>query len=187
MTNLAVQHTDAQLVVAYQQTKAPEALSGLYRKYHERIFRYCLGIVREREPALDITQDVFLKAAEQLHRLQKPVTFPAWLFRIAHNRCMDHCKADGRILPMPGAAGEALPDDAADPEELWAREQRFDAIEGLLCELGEDARTLLRLKYLEHYSIQELQDRFQLSESAVKMRLSRARRRIEALYRRRYA
>jgi len=100
---------------------------------------------------------------------------------------MDHCKAGGRILPMPGAAGEALPDDAADPEELWAREQRFDAIEGLLCELGEDARTLLRLKYLEHYSIQELQDRFQLSESAVKMRLSRARRRIEALYRRRYA
>ena len=179
--------TDAQLVLSYQQNNDSAAFGALYNRYYEKIFRYCLSILKDRDAALDLTQEVFLKAAEHLTRLKNPVTFAAWLFRIAHNECMDRCKEGGRTTAFPESLQNNLQEEPVDTEDLMAREHRFSAMEELMQELGEDARMMLQLKYLQHYSIQDLQEKYQLSESAVKMRLARARNRIESLYQRRYA
>lgn len=182
-----IQVSDAQLVEQYQQSKNSDAFGVLYHRYYEKIFRYCFSILKDREAALDLSQEVFLKAAEHLDRLKNPLTFSSWLFRIAHNECIDHCKAGGKTTAIPDALQVSLQEEETDTELFLVREKQFDAMQELMQELGEDARTMLHLKYLEHYSIQDLQERYHLSESAVKMRLSRARHRIERLYQRRYA
>lgn len=174
--------TDGELVLAYQRRKDNQALSTLYNRYYDKLFRYCYSMLTDRESALDMTQEVFLKAAQHLDRLKNPVTFPSWLFRIAHNECIDHCREKGKTTAFPDVLQDQLSDRNEDREQLQDRERLFDAMNLLMEELGEDARTMLQLKYLQQYSIQDLQKKYQLSESAVKMRLSRARHRIERLY-----
>lgn len=180
--NQAISLSYVELVNAYQQTKDNNAFAALYNLYYEKTYRYCLSICSDRESALDLTQEVFLKAAKNLDRLKNPVTFPSWLFRIAHNESIDYCREKSKTTPFPVVLQDQLSDRNEDPEQQQERERLFEAMNLLMEELGEDARTMLQLKYLQQYSIQDLQKKYQLSESAVKMRLSRARHRIERLY-----
>jgi len=174
--------SDSELVLNYQQTRDNAALAVLYRRYYDKLFRYCFSMLSDRESALDLTQEVFLIAAQHLERLKNPVTFPSWLFRIAHNECIDYCRERGKTTAFPEVLQDKLFERNEDAEQLQDRERLFEAMNLLMEELGEDARTMLQLKYLQQYSIQDLQKKYQLSESAVKMRLSRARHRIERLY-----
>ncbi len=62
-----------------------EAYNVLVSRWEKRVFNYLLRLVGQREDALDLSQDVFLKAYQNLKRLDDPAKFPGWLFRIAHN------------------------------------------------------------------------------------------------------
>ena len=62
-----------------------EAFNLLISRWDKRVYNYLLRILRNREDALDLSQDVFLKAYQNLRKLDDPERFAAWLFRIAHN------------------------------------------------------------------------------------------------------
>ena len=62
-----------------------EAFNLLISRWEKRVFNYLLRILQNREDALDLCQDVFLKAYQNLRKLDDPQRFAAWLFRIAHN------------------------------------------------------------------------------------------------------
>src|SRR4029077_8089183 len=62
-----------------------EAYNLLISRWEKRVYNYLLRIVGEREDALDLSQDVFLKAYQNLRKLDDPARFAPWLFRIAHN------------------------------------------------------------------------------------------------------
>ena len=62
-----------------------EAYNVLVSRWEKRVFNYLLRLVGQREDALDLSQDVFLKAYQNLKKLDDPAKFPGWLFRIAHN------------------------------------------------------------------------------------------------------
>src|ERR1700692_2226779 len=62
-----------------------EAYNLLVSRWEKRIFNYLLRLVSNREDALDLSQETFLKAYQNLRKLDDPARFSAWLFRIAHN------------------------------------------------------------------------------------------------------
>ncbi|HXF26138.1 MAG TPA: sigma factor, partial [Bryobacteraceae bacterium] len=62
-----------------------EAYNLLVSRWEKRVFNYLLRLVGNREDALDLSQDVFLKAYQNLKKLEDPARFSSWLFRIAHN------------------------------------------------------------------------------------------------------
>ena len=62
-----------------------EAYNLLISRWEKRVYNYLLRIVGNREDALDLSQDVFLKAYQNLRKLDDPARFAPWLFRIAHN------------------------------------------------------------------------------------------------------
>ena len=62
-----------------------DAYNVLVSRWEKRVYNYLLRLVRNREDALDLAQDVFLKAFQNLKKLDDPDRFAAWLFRIAHN------------------------------------------------------------------------------------------------------
>ncbi len=62
-----------------------DAHNVLVSRWEKRVYNYLLRLVRNREDALDLTQDVFLKAFQNLKKLEDADRFPAWIFRIAHN------------------------------------------------------------------------------------------------------
>src|ERR1700734_481239 len=64
---------------------AVEPYNLLVSRWEKRVYNYLLRITRNREDALDLTQDVFLKAYQNLRKLDDPARFAPWLYRIAHN------------------------------------------------------------------------------------------------------
>ena len=62
-----------------------ESFNLLVSRWEKRVYNYLLRITANREDALDLTQDVFLKAYQNLRKLDDAGRFAPWLYRIAHN------------------------------------------------------------------------------------------------------
>ncbi|HLJ48020.1 MAG TPA: sigma-70 family RNA polymerase sigma factor [Bryobacteraceae bacterium] len=139
-----------------------------------------LAIVRDLELSRDVAQDVFLAVWRDLKKLRSPASFLPWLRQTARNRAKTALRQDvrKRSLGISGLLDEVLP-QAVDPrpnisERMLADEERqvlADALEAL----PEETREVLTLFYREGQSISQVASLLDLSEDAVKKRLSRAR------------
>lgn len=176
------QLTDAQLVSNYQQNLDPIYFGELYNRYFKKVYHYCLGKVKDREHAYDITADTFLKLTKKIINLRNPDLFIAWLFKIANNACIDCLKAKGRTYSVETNTFFDLEDDDSDLEKAIDKEEQLNKLEEILKDLDEDTKSLLIEKYFNGKSVEDLQEEMGLSKSAVKMRLARGRNKIADLF-----
>lgn len=154
-------------------------LSALYSRYFQKVHRHCLFFVKDRQTAFDLTQDILLKAFSRLPAFRRKSTFSSWLWAIGNN----HCKDFTRTVKLQAlvALDEEKNMALIEPEEEDQRVVQAEEALPLLEQLSPQDRDLLILKYIHGTSIQELQHMYQLSESAVKMRLSRAKEKVVSL------
>ena len=89
-----------------------EAYNLLVSRWEKRVFNYLLRLVNHREDAMDVSQEVFLKAYQSLAKLDDPARFAAWLFRIAHNEAFSLLRRRKPEGEMPAE----LPMQARSPE-----------------------------------------------------------------------
>lgn len=176
--------TDEQLAIRFQAEGDTLAFGELYQRHYSRLYHYCYTIVHNAEEAADLVQDTFAKAAEKIQHLKNPALFTSWLFRIAHNRCIDKAKYRQKHHTVSPEGSFQFADIEFDLEAALAKEDAIDRITLLMEELSPEARTILLAKYCEGRSIHELTILWGISESAVKMRLARARHRMLTLYKR---
>jgi len=89
-------------LIAHARKGDVEAYNLLVSRWEKRVFNYLLRLVNHREDALDLSQDVFLKAYQNLPKLEDPAKFAGWLFRIAQRgvfaaaAAAAGCRVDGR-------------------------------------------------------------------------------------------
>jgi RNA polymerase sigma factor (sigma-70 family) len=171
---------DSELVIRFQENRDERAFSELYNRYYPKILQYSQHVLKGQEDAYDVAQDVFLRAMEKLPSLKNPVTFPAWLFSISRNICIDRCKHLAAIRTEPDDCSQMVSRAAEEhPEEEYQElEHQIDRVFQVLEGLNTESREILKMKYLDNYSIVQLQEYFHIGESAVKMRLARARSRV---------
>ncbi|SDQ19501.1 sigma-70 family RNA polymerase sigma factor [Pseudoxanthomonas sp. CF125] len=137
-----------------------------------------LAITRDVAASEDIAQEAFLKAWQQLDRLNNSASFLPWLRQITRNLARDHLRAN-RNRPLSGEGAEIAIQMAADPsptpsERLLQTEQEIVAAD-LISSLPEESRETLLLYYREGQSSQQVASLLGLSDAAVRKRLSRAR------------
>ncbi|NJL77491.1 MAG: sigma-70 family RNA polymerase sigma factor [Saprospiraceae bacterium] len=171
--------SDEELVKEYQRSGNKCALGEIYNRYFQRVYQYCLGIIKERELAFDTAQDIFIKVSEKLHALHQPTTFVAWLFRIAHNQCIDVLKLVHRTETVVIDDRQDWAYSEADEEKLMQDDRLLSRMQDVLKTMPKEVSELLEAKYLSDKTIEELRHQYGLSESAVKMRLHRAKKKIE--------
>ena len=176
--------TDEQLAVRFQADGDSMAFGELYQRHYSKLYHYCNNIVRNTEEAADLAQDAFARAAEKIQHLKAPALFASWLFRIAHNACIDKAKNKQRHQAISVDGPCQFADEEFDLDAALAMENDIDRISLLMQQLSPEARTILLAKYCEGRSIHELTQLWGISESAVKMRLARARSRMLNLYKR---
>ena len=151
---------------------------------HERtVFTLVMRIIGRREEAEEITQDVFLKAFRQLDRFAGRSSFRTWLYRIACNAAISQAR---RTQPRRAEIDErrlaVLPDEEADRMEEWAAHQeQLDALTHAIGRLDPEERALVTLFYYEERSVAECAEITALSESNVKVRLHRIRKKLYLL------
>lgn len=160
-----------------------EAFTPLLQRYQRKILNFMYRMIGERDVAEDLTQEVFLKAYEALPRFRKEAAFSTWLFRIAHNHCVNSLKRRKREIPM--AALEKDPPNGnplarlADPspsteQNLEQRELRA-IIQEKLAELTPEHRAVLVLRDIQGLSYDEIASTLELEGGTVRSRIHRAR------------
>lgn len=177
--------SDEELVTLAKQGTDTRYFGEIYKRYHKKVLHSCVSYTKDMDAAADLAQDVMVKIYENLANLQHARLLGWWIYRITTNYCLDYCKTKGRHQFVDTDHHFDLVDDQPQTQEdRLSKEQQLEGIERLMFELGDETRDILLLKYYSNYSVKDLQEKFNLSESAVKMRLARARNRIEQLYKR---
>ncbi len=160
-----------------------EGMSVLYQRYFPKVYHKCLSLCRDADQAFDLAQDILLKAFDRLHTFCGKASFSTWLYTLTYNHYRDvYRKAKRLPVSRLGAYG---PDDAPDAEtvaETGESERTEATMLALLNKLPDAEKTLLLLKYRDGESIEHLRGQLRLSTGAIKMRLKRARTKLNQLY-----
>jgi RNA polymerase sigma-70 factor, ECF subfamily len=142
-----------------------EAYNLLVSRWEKRVYNYLLRLVSNREDALDLSQDVFLKAYQSLPKLDDPARFAGWLFRIAHNEAFSLLR---KKRPETELAGDPHPVDTG--ARLLPMELSL-AVESALRRLSEDQREAVLLKVYQGFKFDEMAEILECPVSTVKSRL----------------
>jgi RNA polymerase sigma factor (sigma-70 family) len=165
--------SDDQLVALFRKGDE-DAFQVIHERYRQRLFAYARQMLAgSRSDAEDAMQDVFLRAYGALRADDRPVTLRAWLYRVAHNRCIDQLRR-----PLPAAIdlfdltrGPSL----QDPLEQAERREDMRRLVSDVRRLPEQQRSALLMREMEGLSYKELSDALAVSIPAVKSLLVRAR------------
>lgn len=151
-----------------------DAFETLMQAHEQRVFSICLRMLRERDAALDATQDVFLTVFRKADRYKEQAAFSTWLYRVTVNTCYDHLRRQKRkrTEPMPEHYD---PSDPRSADPLEAAELR-PAIENALERLPPEFRSAAVLVDLEGMSLEGAADTLEIPIGTVKSRVFRARR-----------
>jgi len=147
------------------------------------LYRMAVSFTRHRGEAEDLTQEVFLKLWQNLHRYEPGSTFRAWAFRIARNMFVDayrRARAERKATWVDPEFLESLP-GGDDPHTSTVRQQRLEMARSALGRLPEDLAKLILLRDFADWSYEELAEELTLPLGTVKSRLNRARRELAAV------
>ena len=155
---------DPDLIARTKRGKV-EAYNLLVSRWEKRVFNYLLRLVSDREDAMDLSQEVFLKAYQNLSKLQDASRFAPWLFRIAHNEAFSHLRRRRPEVDWDAAPLEALAASRLAPVELVL------AVKAALAGLSEDQREAVVLKIYQGFKFEEMAEILACPVSTVKSRL----------------
>jgi RNA polymerase sigma-70 factor (ECF subfamily) len=142
-----------------------EAYNLLVSRWEKRVFNYLLRLVGNREDAMDVSQDVFLKAYQNLPKLEDPARFTGWLFRIAHNEAFSLLR---KKRPESELVGEPRP--AATGAKMLPIELSL-TVESALARLSDEQREAVLLKVYQGFKFEEMAEVLGCPVSTVKSRL----------------
>ncbi|MBU0764745.1 MAG: sigma-70 family RNA polymerase sigma factor [Bacteroidetes bacterium] len=177
--------TDEQLIEIYINGDT-SALGIIYNRYSRKVYNKCWSFVRDYDEAYDLAQDILLKAIEKIDSFKGDARFSTWLYSIAYNHCVENFRRKSRFLTTEISGHFDLASDEPGYEEIIEMEKKRNDLICMLDEISGTDKELLLMKYQMGYSLKELQDIFNLGSSAVKMRLLRARQKVESLFACRY-
>ncbi|NWF83468.1 MAG: RNA polymerase sigma factor [Bryobacteraceae bacterium] len=154
---------DRDLVLAARRGKV-DAYNALITRWEKRIFNYLRRLSGHEEDAMDLAQDVFLKAWQSLGRLEDPARFGPWLYRIAHNEAVSHVRrkrpeTDLENLPVPSRTARMAPVEVA------------LAVEAALARLTPEQREAVILKVYEGLKFDEMAEVLSCPASTLKSRV----------------
>jgi len=164
--------SDEQLVALFRAGN-DAAFSVIHDRYRQRLFAYARQMLGgSRQDAEDALQDVFLRAYSSLRGSDRPLSLRAWLYRVAHNRCIDHLrKPDPPAIDLFETSRKPLHDPIVESER---REDLRRLIEDVR-RLPEQQRSALLMREMDGMSYAELGEALGVSLQAVKSLLVRAR------------
>lgn len=159
-----------------------DAFAELLYTFQDPIYNLCYRMLGESGEAEDAAQEAFLRAYTNLHRYDMQRSFKTWLMSIASNHCIDRLRKRRMhfvsLDDEPTAAALALSSSDPLPEQMTLQNERSEAFQNLLMQLDAEYRIAVILRYWYDYSYAEIAQARNTTESAVKSRLFRARRKL---------
>jgi len=177
-----MQTTSNIFLVQQAQGGDHDAFTALVTSHISMVRAITLALVGSLNASDDVTQEVFLEAWKRLPTLRSVTSFTPWLRQISRNRSRDHQRKHIRRIKRVEPDTEAVIQATAigDAEKAMLKAEELQALEEAMAELATDDREAIFLFYREGQSIRQVANMFDLSEGAMKKRISRARQRLRS-------
>jgi len=161
-----------------------QAYAKLLARYKRPVYHMILKMVRNVDDSEDLTIESFAKAFKSLHRFKKDFTFSTWLFRIATNNTIDFIRKkrlntlsisntytddDGQSVSIE------VEDGSLNPQEVAIKAQKEELIQVFVTMLPAKYQKLVRLRYYNELSYEEIAQELEAPLGTVKAQLHRAR------------
>jgi RNA polymerase sigma factor (sigma-70 family) len=172
-----MQHNDTQLIGRILDGDT-SGYAVLVERYKDLAFTIAFRILGKREDAEEVVQDAFVKAFQNLSSFRQKAKFSTWLYRIIYNTAISRHR---QKKPGWQSIEEiTVPDDAM---EFIAEEEqdRHKMLDTAMKQLPEEDRILLSLYYVDESSVDDLHSILGISKANVKIKLFRARKRLQEL------
>ena len=178
------QLTDEELVQKVVANNNTLFFGVLYDRYSKMVYNKCYGFARSKDEAEDLTQDVFLMLFVKLASFKGKSKFSTWLYSFTYNFCVNYVnrnkqrKMSDNSISMEKAEynlTEEIPD-----ESIY--ELKANKLSKAMELISVEDKSILLLKYQDSSSIKELSEVLEIGESAVKMRLKRAKAKLLEIY-----
>jgi len=167
------------------------ALDELFGRYHRRVALWCLRIAGDRETALDLTQEVFLRAYRGLDSFRGGSKFSTWLYAIARNHCFNAAKSQARrpADPAEPEVFDRIESTELDPHQQAEAAQLFATAQALMDgELNAVERQAMLLHYRDELPLDSVTRLLKLSNaSGAKAAIVSAKRKLKRAWDRRQA
>ena len=167
--------SDEQLVRLFR-AGSDEAFRVIHDRYRTRLFAYARQMLGgSRADAEDALQDVFVRAHAALRANAREVSLRAWLYRIAHNRCIDELRRPAGMVGAPVEVLELVQAPASDPLDALERRESLRRLVEDVQRLPEQQRSALLMREISGMAYADLAAALDVTVPAVKSLLVRAR------------
>ncbi len=185
-TRLDHQTTDEAALVRRVQAHDEIAFREIVERYQAKVFSIIYGILRNRNDAEDIAQQVFAKIYFSIKNFDFRSSLLTWIYKITVNECYDYLRKKRvrkLVYESDFSAEDSLRMDNSEPATDQAppvdrRLAQHDLIWKLLSKISEEDRSLLLLKEVEGHSVEELSAMTGMNENTIKVKLFRARQKL---------
>jgi len=175
------QSDEALAALAAREGSDGAAFTTLVSRFRERTWRICYRLLGNESDAHDAAQDVFVALFLQRAKFRGESKYSTWVHAVAVRTCLMQRRSRGRRLRREGTPTGADLDQQPTQRQAPTPGAKLDLLQ-MLDVLDEEDRAMVLLKYAEGYEYDELAAIFELSVSACKMRVSRARDKIQERY-----
>jgi RNA polymerase sigma factor (sigma-70 family) len=177
--------TDELLVELIVSSKDPLLFKVLYERYIFKVFNTCLSFSNNNQGAEDICQDIFLKLLDKIHTFKGASKFSTWLYSFTYNHCVNYFhrnkvkKFEKNTSNIEQICNEVI---AQSSDEDLVQMIKLEKLNEALELIPFEDKQILILKYQEFKSVKDLMDLHNAGESAIKMRLKRAKEKLLGVY-----
>lgn len=168
------------------QSRDEMAFREIVERYQSKVFSIIFGILRNRNDAEDIAQQVFAKVYFSIKNFDFRSSLLTWIYKITVNECYDYLRKKRvrkLIYESDFSADDSLRVENSEPASsqetpVDQRLAQHDLIFKLLSKISEEDRTLILMKEVEGHSVEELSQMTGMNENTIKVKLFRARQKL---------
>lgn len=147
------------------------------RKYRDPLFHHAVRILKDWQEAIDVTQEVFIKAMREDRFFDSGFKMKAWLYRVTSNLCFNLVRDRKRRAAILESVPRQTSDEAQQVDIVFHGEQQEQILEAME-QLTENHRRILMLRYYNDLSYAEISDTLEIKLGTVMSRLSRAKNQL---------
>ncbi len=180
--------TDMELIRCYLERHTPVCFSKLYDRYAPKVFGKCLALLKDRAEAEDATQEIFIKVFSKLGSFDERSKFSTWLYSITYNLCIDRLRRKKKERELfSQESDDETKEVVEEVNDRELMEMELSRLKMVLERIPEGDKMLLLMKYLDGMQIKEIAEILGKTESAIKMRIKRAKFKARKIYETLYA
>jgi len=174
--------TDSELIKLYLKTQHSGYFSLLYKRYAGKIYSKCISLLKDESLAQDATQDIFTKIFLNLAKFSERSKFSTWVYSITYNYCIDFLRKKKKEKKLFSDEIENPPDTVEEVPDTELLEMEVSRLKKVMEKIPSGDKAILLMKYQDEMSIKEIAGILDKSESAIKMKIKRAKHKAQKVY-----